>query len=143
MTPADAARSQAAVTRPASMPPTDGDLAISRGGLTARAAPNATAMERFSHQKNYLMAISSTRKWSVATVRWLADLPGAVHQLMGQAETVFLIANEHERATIDVDSRDLRMARQLQARYPLHRYARLAPLLRRLRALEPAAMIGS
>lgn len=49
-----------------SMPPTDGDLAISRGGLTVRAAPNATAMESFSHQKNYLMAISSTRKWSVA-----------------------------------------------------------------------------
>lgn len=68
--------------------------------------------------------------------RRLADLPGALHQLMCQAETVFLVANEHERAAIDVDSRDLRMARQLQARYPLHRYARLAPLLRRLRAVK-------
>jgi Xaa-Pro aminopeptidase len=72
----------------------------------------------------------------LAKVRWLADLPGALHQLMCQAETVFLVANEHERAAIDVDSRDLRMARQLQARYPLHRYARLAPLLRRLRAVK-------
>lgn len=65
----------------------------------------------------------------IAKVRWLADLPGAVHQLMTQAETVFLVANEHERASIDVDCRDLRMARQLQARYPLHHYARLTPLL--------------
>lgn len=72
----------------------------------------------------------------VAKVRWLADLPGAVHQLMTQAETVFLVANEHERASIDVDSRDLRMARQLQARYPLHHYRRLAPLLRQLRAVK-------
>jgi Xaa-Pro aminopeptidase len=72
----------------------------------------------------------------VAKVRWLDDLSGALHQLMAQAETVFLVANEHERGAIDVDSRDLRMARQLQARYPLHRYARLTPLLRRLRAVK-------
>jgi Xaa-Pro aminopeptidase len=61
---------------------------------------------------------------------------------MGQAETVFLVANEHERAAIDVDSRDLRMARQLQARYPLQRYARLAPLLRRLRAVKDEAEVA-
>lgn len=78
----------------------------------------------------------------VAKVRWLADLPGTLHQLMGQAETVFLVANEHERAAIDVDSRDLRMARQLQARYPLQRYARLAPLLRRLRAVKDEAEVA-
>ena len=78
----------------------------------------------------------------VAKVLWLADLPGVLHQLLVAADTVHLNANEHERAVIDVDSRDLRLARQLMARYPLHRYARLAPLLRTLRAVKDDAEVG-
>jgi len=77
----------------------------------------------------------------IKRVLWLADLPGAMHQLMCEAATVYLDSNEHERAVIDVDSRDLRLARQLMARYPLHRYERLAPLLRGLRAVKDAPEI--
>jgi Xaa-Pro aminopeptidase len=69
-------------------------------------------------------------------VRWLADLPAVLHGLACQSDAVFLNANEHERASIDVEQRDLRMARAFMDRYPLHRYERLAPLLRRLRAVK-------
>lgn len=77
----------------------------------------------------------------VATVRWLGDLPGVLHGLMCESEPVFLNANEHERASLAVAQRDLRMARQLIADYPLHDYRRLAPLMRRLRAVKSPAEV--
>ena len=72
----------------------------------------------------------------IAKVRWLSDLPGVLHLLMCESESVFLNLNEHERAAYEVEERDLRMARQLVARYPLHRFERLAPILRRLRVVK-------
>lgn len=72
----------------------------------------------------------------VAKVRWLSELPAILHRLMCECGQVFLNANEHERAAYEVEDRDLRMARQLIARYPLHRYERLAPILRRLRGVK-------
>jgi len=78
----------------------------------------------------------------IANVRWLADLPGAMHVLLCESESVWLNANEHERAAYEVEDRDLRLARRLIARYPLHRYERLAPLLRRLRAVKSPAEVA-
>ncbi|MFM9058290.1 MAG: aminopeptidase P family protein [Planctomycetaceae bacterium] len=77
----------------------------------------------------------------VAKVRWLSDLPAALHAIMCESESVFLSLNEHERAAYEVEERDLRLARQLVARYPLHRHERLAPILRRLRAVKSPAEI--
>jgi len=78
----------------------------------------------------------------VSKVRFLADLPAVIHAAVCESDAVFLNSNEHERAVIDVESRDVRMARQLIARYPLHRFERLAPLLRRLRAVKTPAEIA-
>ena len=72
----------------------------------------------------------------IAKVRWVADLPGVLHTLLCESEVVMLNSNEHERAKIDVEPRDLRLARQLIDKYPLHRYERLALLMRKLRALK-------
>jgi Xaa-Pro aminopeptidase len=77
----------------------------------------------------------------VARVRWLTDLPAALHALLADADAVYLNANEHERSSTEVEPRDLRMARRLMERYPLHRYERLAPLLRRLRAVKDDAEV--
>jgi len=77
----------------------------------------------------------------VARVRWLADLPGALHALLCESDAVFLNANEHERSAAEVDSRDVRLARRLLDRYPLHRHERLAPLVRRLRAVKADAEV--
>jgi Xaa-Pro aminopeptidase len=77
----------------------------------------------------------------VTRIRWLADLPAVLHGLLCESEVVFLNANEHERSTAEVDSRDVRLARRLLDRYPLHRHGRLAPLLRRLRAVKADAEV--
>ena len=78
----------------------------------------------------------------VAKVRWTSELPAVLHALACECTAVFLNANEHERAVIEVESRDMRMARQLMARYPLHRFERLAPILRRLRAVKSPAEVA-
>jgi len=77
----------------------------------------------------------------VAKVRWLSELPGVLHALACESDTIYLNSNEHERASIEVEPRDLRLGRQIMATYPLHRYARLAPLMRQLRAVKSPAEV--
>lgn len=72
----------------------------------------------------------------VQSIRWLTDLPGIVRRLMCASDVVFLNANEHDRAAVEVESRDERLGRALMRQYPLHRYKRLAPLLHRLRSVK-------
>jgi Xaa-Pro aminopeptidase len=72
----------------------------------------------------------------VRTVKWLSEFPAIFRQLMCEAEHVYLNSNEHKRAVVDVESRDARFIRETQARYPLHRYHRLARLMHRLRVAK-------
>jgi len=117
-------------------------------------APDATDPAQremlFVRQPNELLTTWEGHKLSkdtarelsgVAKVRWLSDLPGVLHGLMCESNRIYLNANEHERSGTEVEPRDLRLARQLIARYPLHRYERLAPLLRQLRAVKSAAEV--
>jgi len=117
-------------------------------------APDATDPAQremlFVRQPNELLTIWEGHKLSkdtareisgVAKIRWLADLPGVLHGLMCESDRIYLNANEHERSVTEVEPRDLRLARQLIARYPLHRYERLAPLLRQLRAVKNPAEV--
>jgi Xaa-Pro aminopeptidase len=60
---------------------------------------------------------------------------------MCESDRVYLNANEHERSSAEVEPRDLRMARKLMQKYPLHRYERLQPLLRQLRAVKNASEV--
>ena len=77
----------------------------------------------------------------IPRVRWLADLPSALHVLLCESDRVLVNANEHERSAAEVEPRDVRMARQLMDRYPLHRFERLAPILRQLRAVKDPAEV--
>jgi Xaa-Pro aminopeptidase len=104
----------------------------------------------FIRQPNEHLAIWEGEKLSkeraqeisgIAKVRWLSELPGVLHALVCESDLVVLNANEHERASADIEPRDLRLARQLIAKYPLHRIERLAPLLRRLRAVKSPAEV--
>lgn len=72
----------------------------------------------------------------VRRVEWLSEFHAVLHRLMCEAEQVYLNSNEHRRAGIVVESRDARFVRQVQERYPLHDFRRLAPLLHRLRIVK-------
>jgi Xaa-Pro aminopeptidase len=72
----------------------------------------------------------------IKRVEWLSDFPGIFHRLMCECDHVYLNANEHKRAVIQVETREARFVRETRARYPLHQYHRLARLLHRLRAVK-------
>lgn len=78
----------------------------------------------------------------VRRVEWLGMFPQLFHVVMCQAEQVFLNSNEHRRAEITVETRDARFVRDVQARYPLHAYRRLAPLMHRLRVVKSPAEVA-
>ena len=69
----------------------------------------------------------------VERIEWSHGFDGFLHRMVPQAEHIYLATNEHLRASVIVETRNARFIKESQARYPLHRYERLAPLLHRLR----------
>ncbi len=69
----------------------------------------------------------------IERIEWSHDFEKFLHHLVPQAEQIYLATNEHLRAQVVVETRNARFIKVCQARYPLHRYERLAPLLHRLR----------
>ena len=77
-----------------------------------------------------------------SNVQWLSQLPQTLHRLACEAFHIYLNSNEHKRAEVVVESRDARFVQWMRARYPLHSYQRLAPLMHRLRVQKSAAEVA-
>ena len=76
------------------------------------------------------------KRTGIERVEWLSSFPTMLHALMCEADHVYLNANEHARASIEVETRESRFVRDLVSRYPLHDYQRLARLLHQLRVVK-------
>lgn len=61
--------------------------------------------------------------------------------LMGDVEHVYLNSNDHYRAEVPVETREMRFVKWCMEKYPLHKYERLAPILHRLRSVKSALEI--
>ncbi len=83
-----------------------------------------------------LTKVQATEVSGVRSVHWTTEFPRMLHRLMCEAQSVWLNTNEHRRAVVEVESRDVRFIRDLRARYPLHDFRRLAPLLHTLRVVK-------
>ncbi|RYG73070.1 M24 family metallopeptidase [bacterium] len=99
----------------------------------------------FVRETNELLAIwegakltkaQATEVSGIETVYWTSDFDRVLTELMVEAETVYLNLNEHLRNSSEVETRDWRFVEDLRRRYPLHSYARLAPILYRLRMVK-------
>jgi Xaa-Pro aminopeptidase len=95
--------------------------------------PNALlkTWEGHKHSKEEASRISG-----IKNVRWLSEFPNIFHQLMCETEHVYLNTNEHNRASVAVETRDARFIADCRRRYPLHDYRRLARLLHQLRVVK-------
>ena len=78
----------------------------------------------------------ATQVTGIRRVEWLSEFPALFHRLMCECDHVYLNANEHKRASIEVPSRDSRFIWRTQLKYPLHSYQRLAKLMHTLRAVK-------
>jgi len=77
----------------------------------------------------------------ITRIEGLSEFRPLFHRLMCECEHVYLNSNEHKRANVIVETREARFVRDCQARYPLHRYERLARLLHRLRVVKSSREI--
>lgn len=83
----------------------------------------------------------ATQASGIAHVVWTDELPSILPSLMYMAENCYLNTNEHVRMRTSVPDHDMRFAAQMVARYPLHHFQRLAPLMHQLRSIKSAAEI--
>ena len=72
----------------------------------------------------------------VKTVFWTHEFNSVLHALISEAEHVYLNANEHPRAVVEVETRDARFIKWMKEHYPLHKYERAAPIMHLLRAVK-------
>ncbi len=77
----------------------------------------------------------------IGTIMWLDSFKTVLPALMNEAENVYLNANDHIRAVVEVETRDARFIKAIQSQYPLHTYRRAAPLLHQLRAIKSSEEI--
>jgi Xaa-Pro aminopeptidase len=93
--------------------------------------------------EGHKLTLDEARKISgIKNVKWLGEFRGIFHRLMCEMEHVYLNANEHGRAVVEVQTRDARFIRETQNRYPLHDYRRLGHLMMELRGVKTEAEIA-
>ena len=75
----------------------------------------------------------ATEVTGIRRVEWSDTFQSHLHRLVPQVDHIYLATNEHLRASTVVETRNDRFIKDCKARYPLHDYERLAPLMHRLR----------
>jgi len=72
----------------------------------------------------------------VENILWLDDFEMILRDLMSEAGKVYLNQNEYIKLSKEAPSRDERFATSIKKQFPLHQYARLAPLITELRNIK-------
>lgn len=85
------------------------------------------------HKLTKEQAIART---GIKRIEWVTSFDSTFGMLATQAEAFFLSTNEHPRCASNIETRNHRFITECQRRFPLHRYARLAPLMHKLRMIK-------
>jgi len=83
-----------------------------------------------------LTAEEAMKASGIRTVRLVDDYEGILAGMMLFANHIYLNIPEHQKFVQELPTRDMRYASELRARFPVHSYQRLAPLLRDLRMVK-------
>ncbi len=78
----------------------------------------------------------ATEVSGIKRVEWTKSFENLLMYLIPQAEHVYLSTNEHLRAMRKVETRNDRFIKDCQARFPLHQYERVAPIMAELRMIK-------
>ncbi len=72
----------------------------------------------------------------IKTIYWTREFEKVFRGLVFEADRIYLNSNEHLRADVTVETRDARFLKWCKKNYPLHKYERLAPILRDIRPIK-------
>jgi Xaa-Pro aminopeptidase len=78
----------------------------------------------------------------VTTIYWSSEFEKTLHTIIGEAACVYLNSNEHSRATIEVETREMRLSKWFREKYPHHTIDRSAPIMHALRAVKDGEEIA-
>ena len=77
----------------------------------------------------------------ITNIQWTSNFEAILKTLVYSAETIFMIDNEHMRNSSLVETQNARLVKDVKAKYPLHKFDRLAPILNTLRMKKEKAEI--
>ncbi len=72
----------------------------------------------------------------ISNVFWYDEFKVKAHSAINYAHNIYLNLNENDRAVIATPYKDLRFAKEIKEKYPLHEFERAAPILQRLRSVK-------
>jgi Xaa-Pro aminopeptidase len=72
----------------------------------------------------------------INNIQWISQFDTILKTLLHQSENIYLNSNEHLRALIEVETREVRLNKKIMQEYPLHNFERLAPIMHDLRSIK-------
>lgn len=78
----------------------------------------------------------------IQNIKWVEDFEDWLPLWMNSIRQCYLNANEHGRFKSPVISKDLRYAKDLKEKFPMHTFQRSAPIMHRLRSIKSEQEIG-
>ena len=87
--------------------------------------------------EGHKLTIEEAREISgIENVFFEEDFEVSLREVLLDSKKVYLNTNEYVKFFTEVPERNLRMARKLKEDYPLHKYERVAPLMKKLRQIK-------
>jgi Xaa-Pro aminopeptidase len=77
----------------------------------------------------------------IQSVFWTTEFEKVFSEIAVENRIIYLNTNEHLRADTSVETRDARFLKWCKKAFPMHQYERMAPLMRRLRAVKSSEEI--
>ncbi len=99
--------------------------------FTIQTSPEMVTWNGHRYTKEEVTEVSG-----IKTVHWLDKFDSQLRNMMLWSEHVFLHQNEYPKFNTDVPVRNERFIEKLKTEYPLHRYSRLAPLMKKFRSVK-------
>lgn len=90
-------------------------------------SPLSEMWEGKRYSKEEAAEVSGIKK-----VFWLSEMPQILNELILLAKRIYVNTNENDRFSSDVTSRNMRFAKELMEKYPLHKYHRSQPVMKKL-----------
>jgi Xaa-Pro aminopeptidase len=78
----------------------------------------------------------------IQNIQWVADFDKVIHLLLNEASCVYLNSNEHTRASIEVETREMRFSKSFREKYPHYTIERSAPIMHAIRSVKDAEEIA-
>lgn len=78
----------------------------------------------------------------IQTIMWEEELDKFINEMISANSIIYLNISENPRMITEIETSELRMAKKITGRFPLHRKERLAPLMMSLRIIKEAEEVN-